>query len=145
MSGIMTDGFPTTIEFSAGVSGITLSTVLAEKDVQPPGFDAGGENDTSTMRNTAWRTKQPKSLKTLTDVNLTCAYAPEVLTEMEDMVGVNQLITITFPDAQTWAFWGWINTFTPNAVAEGAQPECTIGIMVGNQNGSGVETGPVLA
>ena len=42
---IMTDGFSTTIEFTSGVSGIVLSTVLAEKDVQPPGFDAGGEND----------------------------------------------------------------------------------------------------
>ena len=61
------------------------------------------------------------------------------------MVNSNQLITITFPGAETLAFWGWIDEFTPNAHVEGEQPTAELTIQPSNQNSSGVETAPVLA
>jgi len=142
---VQTDGFSTTIAFSAGVSGITVADLMPEKDVQPPGIDGGGPNDTSTMRNTAWRTLQPKSLKSLTPCNLTVAYDPAMYTEMNDMCPVNQEIVITFPDGETLTFWGWVNTFTPGVNVEGEQPTASVEIQPSNQNNAGAEVAPVIA
>ena len=140
---IMNDGHPMTIAFSASDSEIVMSTYLYEKEVTPPGVSAGGENDTSTMRNTTWRTKAPKSLKTLTTGSFQAAYDPAVIDEIIATCGVNQLITITYPDESTVAFWGWIDEFTPGAIVEGEQPIATVNMIPSNQNAAGVETAPL--
>jgi len=132
------DGFPTLIEFAED-----SAVSFWEKEVTPPGMDGGGENDTSTMRNTTWRTKAPKGLVSLTEASLTAAYDPEVYDSVVAMVNVNQLITITFSDGATLAFWGWLNEFTPGAVVEGEQPTADVTIIASNQNADGVETAPV--
>lgn len=139
---IQNDGFSTTIEFSATSSGVTLSTLLKEKELTPPGVSAGGENDTTTMRNEEFRTKQPASLKTLMNSSFVAAFDSAVLDEILAQVGVNQLITITFPDASTWAFWGWMDEFVPNAQIETEQPTANITIIPSNQNNAGVEVPP---
>jgi len=142
---IINDGFSTTIEFSVVSSGVTVALLLKEKDVTPPGVDGGGENDTTTMRNTAFRTKQPKNLKTLTDASFTAAYDVAVYDEIMELINTNQLITITFPDSSTLAFWGWLNTFVPNTVEEGAQPTAECTLVPSNQNDAGAETAPVYS
>lgn len=134
------DGFSTTIAFSGGSSGVTLT--LYEKEVTPPGVSGGGPNDTSTMRNTTWRTKWPKSLISLTESSFTAAYDPAVYDEIVAMVNVNQSIVITFPDASTLTFWGWLDEFTPDRVREGEQPTAEVRIECSNQNASKVETAP---
>lgn len=134
------DGYQTLISFANDTD-----VQLREKEVTPPGIAAGGEIDVTTMQNTTWRTRAPKALKTLTNVSLSVAYDPALYDEIVAMAGSNQLITITFPDAQTLAFWGWIDEFTPNANVEGEQPTADITIIPSNQNDSGVETAPVLA
>lgn len=59
------DGFSTTIEFA------DLPAVkFYEKTVTPPSIIGGGENDTTTMHNVAWRTKAPKKLKSLDNASL---------------------------------------------------------------------------
>ena len=141
---IQTDGFSTTIAFAESASGVLLSTLLKEKEVTPPGVSAGGENDTSTMRNTTYRTKQPKSLKTLMNSSFVAAYDVAAYDELIATIGVNQLITITFPDAETLAFWGWLDEFVPNNNVEGEQPTANVTIIPSNQNSAGVETPPVL-
>ncbi len=73
------DGFSTTIEFPSQTSGLT---VFWEKEVAPPGISGGGANDTTTMRNTAFRTMAPKNLKTLTDSTIVVAYDPDIVTEL---------------------------------------------------------------
>lgn len=133
----MDDGFATLIEFAEN-----SAVKMYEKEVTPPGVIGGGENDTSTMQNTTWRTKSPKSLKTLGESSLVVAYDPAVFDDIVEMVNVNQLITITFPDDSTLAFWGWIDEFTPNACVEGEQPTADVKIIPSNQNGSLVETAP---
>jgi hypothetical protein len=133
------DGFATLISFSAD-----SAVQMWEKEVTPPGVSGGGENDTSTMRNTTWRTKSPKGLISLSESSFTAAYDPAVYDEIVAMANVNQLITITFPNGDTLVFWGWIDEFTPGALVEGEQPTADVTIIPSNQNASGVETAPVL-
>ena len=145
MSSRIDDGHATTIAFSASASGVLLTDMLWEKEVTPPGVSAGGENDTTTMRNTAWRTKAPKSLKTLLPGSFVAAYDPEVIDEIIATVGVNQEIVITFPDDSTWTFWGWLDEFTPNNIVEGEQPTANVTIIPGNQDANGDEIAPAYS
>jgi hypothetical protein len=138
---ILNEGHPTTITFSqAGASG--LSVLMLEKEVTPPSLDGGGPNDTTTMRNDAYRTKQPKVLITLGQASFLVAYDPACYDDLVDILNVNGLITITFSDGSTLGFYGWLDKFTPNRITEGAQPTAECIIECSNQNGSGVETAP---
>lgn len=139
------DGHQTTIEFSAGSTGVVLTTLMEEKTVTPPGVSAGGANPTTTMRNETWRTNAPKALKTLTQSSISVAYDPALYDEIVAQAGVNQSIVITFPDDSTLTFWGWIDEFTPSAAEEGEQPTAEITIIPSNQNASGAETAPLYA
>lgn len=134
----LNDGHSTLITFAAD-----SDVQMWEKEVTPPGVSGGGENDTTTMHNVNYRTKQPKSLKTITESSIVVAYDVAVYNEILAMVNDNQLITVHFPDGSTLSFWGWINEFKPNALVEGEQPTAEITIIPSNQNDSDVETAPV--
>lgn len=138
---IMEDGFSTIITFPAPYATIAFY----EKTVTPPGVSGGGANDVTTMRNTAWRTFAPKKLKTLTDVSAEVAYDPAVYDDIVSMVNLNQLVTVTFPDASTIQFYGWLDEFTPNANEEGSQPTANITIIMSNRDATGGEQAPVYA
>jgi len=132
------DGFSTIITLA------NIPTVkIYEKEVTPPGIQAGGAIETTTMRNTTWRTMSPKSLRTLTPMSVTVAFATEAIPQIQGQVGINQLITVTFPDLSTLAFYGWIDEFTIGAMTEGEQPTATITIQPSNQSSPGVEAAPV--
>jgi len=131
------DGFSTIITLT------NLPTIkLYEKEVTPPGMTAGGAIDTTTMRNTAWRTSAPRQLKSLTQVAATVAYATEAIPQIFTQIGILQLVTVTFPDASTLHFWGWLEEFTPGAHTEGEQPTANLVIQVGNRNADGDEVAP---
>lgn len=131
------DGFSTIITLE------NLPTVkLYEKEVTPPGFTAGGPIDTTTMRNTAYRTMAPRRLKNLTPVNVVAAYATEAIEQIWAQIGVNQLITVTYPDESTIEFYGWLESFTPAAHKEGEQPTATVVIQPGMRNADGAEVAP---
>lgn len=134
---IMPDGFSTIISLADGV-------VLKEKESTPPGLDGGGPIDTTTMRNTAYRTMEPKALITLLESGMTCAYDPAALTSVLAAVNVNQFIDVTFPDGAKWSFWGWLDKFTPNASVEGEQPTAEVVIQPSNVSNLGVETPPAF-
>jgi len=140
MSSRLDDGYQTLISFAADPT-----VLFYEKTVTPPGVDGGGEVDTTTMHNSTWRTRNPKALITLSNASATVSYNPACYPEIVALVNVNNLITVTFPDGDTLAFWGWLNTFTPGECKEGEQPEAEIDIIPSNQNASGVETAPVHA
>lgn len=145
---IMTDGFATTIIFGSVSSGVTLSAILEEKSVTPPGLEAGGEIDVTSMRNTSYRTKAPKTLKNITNTSFTAAYDPDVYDEIKDnILGSNQQIELTFPDSSTISFYGWLNSFTPNENTEGEQPTAECVIIASSRDASGNEQsgGPTLA
>jgi hypothetical protein len=131
------DGYQTLISFAADTT-----VKFWEKTVTPPGVDGGGEIDTTVMANTAYRTRCPKSLITMSNASLTVAYDPATYDEILALVNINTLITITFPDGSKLAFYGWLNSFTPGECQEGEQPTAEIEIIASNHTG-GVETGPL--
>lgn len=133
------DGFPTLVEFSENNA---FGTLLWEKNVTPPGMQGGGANDTSTMRNTRWRTMSPKKLLTLSEMTVEMAYDPAVYDDFVAMMQVNQEITLHWPDGSTVLFWGWVDEFTPNEVSEGEQPTADVTIIPSNQDGDGEEVAP---
>jgi hypothetical protein len=116
-----------------------------EREVTPPGMDGGGPNDTTTMRNTQWRTRQPKELFSLTTMNYVGLYDPEIYSQLLTVINVNQQIRITYPDTHTLTFWGWLDKMTPNAIVEGAPPTINITIEPSNEDDSGVEAAPTYA
>jgi hypothetical protein len=132
------DGYQTLITFSANPT-----VKFWEKTVTPPGVDGGGPTDTTTMRNTTWRTQAPKFLKTLTEGSITVAYDPEALIEAKDMINVNQQITISFPDGSSLTFWGWMNSIEPGEHTEGEQPTADVSLQPSNMDSTGAEVGPV--
>jgi hypothetical protein len=140
MAGRIDDGHATFFTFSEAPT-----VKFWEKSVTPPGMDAGGANDTTTMHNTRYRTMAPKKLVTMSDSTFTAAYDPAVYSEIVSMLGVNQSIVIQFPDLSKVTFWGWLDKFTPNEAVEGAQPEASCTIVCSNQNSSGVETAPAYS
>lgn len=133
------DGYQTLIAFAD-----FPSVSFYEKSITPPGVSGGGPVDTTTMRNAAWRTMNPKQLKSLSAASGTFAWDPEAYDDVVAMINVNQLITITFPDGSSLAFWGYLDEFTPGEHVEGEQPEVECTIQPTNQNASGVETAPVF-
>ena len=138
MAGILNDGRPTRITFA------DFPVVeFCEKEVTPPGVEGGGANDTTTMKNTTFRTMQPKKLKTLAEGGATVAYETVVYDKIIAMININQLITVTFPDLSSIAFFGWLDTFVPGALVEGEQPTAEITIIPSNQDAAGAETPPV--
>jgi len=136
----LTDGHPTTITFDALGSGVTL--LLKETSVTPPGIDGGGPNVTTTMRNTVWRTKQPKALVELTDASCTFQYDPAIYDQILSIVNVNGIILVEFSDGSTLEFYGWLNNFTPGECVEGTMPTATGTIHCSNQDNDGNEIAP---
>lgn len=132
------DGFQTLITFEN-----IPAVKIFEKTVTPPGMQAGGAIDTTTMRNIAWRTNSPKKLKTLTAISATVAYATVAYAELMAQISLLQQITVTFPDGATLSMWGWLDEFTPGQLEEGNQPTATITIQPSNHDASGAEVAPV--
>lgn len=132
------DGFSTIITLA---NAPTIK--LYEKDVTPPGMTAGGAIDTTTMRNVAWRTSAPRQLKSLTQVTATVAYATSAIDTIFAQIGVVQLVTVTFPDGSTLAFYGWLEEFTPATHTEGEQPTAAMTIQTGNRDANGAEVAPL--
>jgi hypothetical protein len=116
---------------------------LYEKEVTPPAFTGGGPIDTTTMRNSAWRTQAPKMLKTLGHISATVAYATEALESVIAQLHVNQLITVTFPDSSSVQFYGWLESFTPAAHREGELPTAEVVVQPSLVNDAKEETAPV--
>lgn len=132
------DGHPTIVTFDEDPD-----IKLWEKGVTPPGVSMGGMNDTTTMRNSVWRTRMFKKLKTLTAMGMRCAFDPAVFPEVVAIAGINQEVTLTWPEGDTLLFWGGVESGTFSEVVEGSQPEMNVNVEPTNQNASLVETGPV--
>jgi len=144
MSEYLQDGHSTTITFAD-----FTSVKFKETSVTPPGISGGGANEFTNMRNVEWRTKAPKKLKSMEDMQATVQYDPEVygsgsgIDGITEMINVNQLITVNFSDGSSVAFWGWLDSFTPDAAEEGSPPTASITIICSNINASQVETPPI--
>lgn len=120
---------------------------LFVKEPTPPGYNMGGPNPQSTMHNVKFRTQRPKKLITVTGAAMTVAFDPKVLDTLitgggTGMLGKNALWHSQYADGSKHNFWGWLESFKPNALQEGQQPTAVCDIEVSNLNDAGVETGP---
>lgn len=117
-----------------------------EKQVQPPGIDGGDPVERTTMHNTSWRTFGPRSLKTLTEAQVTAEYDPDVYSQIVAIVNVETTVTVTFKDGSTVAFYGYLRSFEPQEVEEGEPPMCEIVIQPTNWDpANNEEAGPAVA
>lgn len=135
------NGYKTTIAFSNDPD-----VNFWEKTVQPPGWDGGDAIDTTTMHNDNLRTMAARALATLTESSLTVAYDPVVYNNIYDnLLNNNGSITVHFPDGSTLDFYGYLRTFEPQEMEEGAQPEANITIQPTNLDpANNVEEAPVM-
>ena len=145
MSEKIDDGFSTTVDIFDDPEDVTpLATLrIWEKTVTPPGVQGGGPNDTTTMRNTRWRTRAPKKLLTLSTMSVTAAYDPEVYETILSIIQINKWLVVNFADGSRLGFWGWLDEFTPNEVSEGEQPDADVTFEPSNQDADGEEAEPV--
>lgn len=135
----LTDGHSTTYSFS-----LNPTILFWHKDVTPPGLAGGGPNDITVMENLKWRTRYPKKLITLMQAGILVQYDPAVYDEIVDeMINLNQLITINFSDGSRLDFYGWLDEFKPNACKEGEAPTADVKIEPSNVDLSLVESNPV--
>lgn len=133
---LLVDGFATVIGMTGAAPG---ALTFVEKSVQPPDLDVGGGVDATNMRATRMRTQVPKSLITLGASKLTAYYDPIAYSSILAVMGINQIITIRFPDASTVLFRGWLNKFTPAEHREGEDALADIEFMYSSLTG-GVNT-----
>lgn len=138
---LLRDGFKTLIS----ITGITGT--FEEIEVTPPGLDAGGSIDQTTMRNSRWRTMIGKQLVTLGGFSVKVAYAPQMYNTTLGILGTNRHVVVTFPNGNTLTFYAILDKFTPDANKEGERPEATLEFIPSNLNTANpaVETAPVLA
>jgi hypothetical protein len=136
----LTDGFKTLI----AITGITA--LFEEIEVTPPELDANGVIDQTTMRNGRYRTNLGKKLVTLGTISVVVAYDSNVIPQMQNILGSNRQIVITFPDGATFTFYAVVNKFTPDALKEGERPQATLELIPSNLSTAATpaEIGPVL-
>ncbi len=134
----LVDGFRTWLTFS-----IQPNLAVFEKTVTPWGMDRGEKIDQTTMHTVAYRTAWPKSLSEVTDIQATCAYSVRALRTLDIMIGINQSITITYPDFRQSSIWGFLRSFITAEHKEGEQPEINLVICATNIDGIALlESGP---
>lgn len=132
------DGFSTTIELE-----LAPTVKLYEKEITPPNITGGGGIETTTMRNTAWKTKAPKKLKMMGQVHTVCAYATDCIPVLFAQIQVNQRLTITFADGSSLRIWGWLDEFTPGAFKPDEQPTATVIFVPSMRDDNGAEVAPL--
>jgi len=115
------------------------------KNIQPIGVDGGEAIDVTCLSNVAWVTKQPQKLKEVPDISFSCQYHPESWNTVNTEINDNKLITITFNNAATLVFWGFLKSYEPQQAGKGEEWLANGTIVVTNMNDTGVEVDPVYS
>lgn len=142
-------GTPTGIKLRDGFSSkITLSgnTTINfwEKSVTPPGMDGGPPVEQTTMFNETRVTKAPQVLYDMTDGAAKVAYDPAVYTQIISIINQPITITQTWRDGTTLADYGYLQSFKPDPLERGKQPEASVVIVYTGQDTSGTEWAPTI-
>lgn len=134
------DGYQSTITFAANS---TIS--FWEKEITPPGLDGGEKVPQTTLLNNTFRTFASRGLYELSDVTVKAAYDPIIYSNVASIINVEGSISVKWKDGSTLDFFGYLQKFMPDALADGTQPEASITIVCTNWDPVGkVEAGPVL-
>jgi hypothetical protein len=97
-----------------------------EKTVQPPSWDNGDPIDITTMWNTQVMTKHPNCLYEIGDAVVKAAYDPMLVSNIKGVIGVNSTVTITWPNGDTLAYFGYLRKAEFDALERGTLPEATL-------------------
>lgn len=114
-----------------------------EVEVTPVGLDGGPSIDQTTMFNTTFMTKAEGDLVDVTDLQGTCAYDPAVLSQIIAVINRPAVITERYKDGSTYAYHGYLQSFTRQSHVRGQQPRATFTIVATNWDGT-AEQAPVL-
>lgn len=116
-----------------------------ETEVTPPGLEGPELIDISTMHNILYVTMAPGALITLTESSGVAGYDPAVLTQILAIINDNVAWTLHHPDGSTWAFWGVLRQFTPQAHQRNVFPTVNFTITPTNYDPTNrVEAGPAV-
>lgn len=132
------DGFSSKIAFSRDPD-----LDVWERTVKPSGTDGGEPIDVTTMHNTTWRTKRPRSLKDKSNITVEAGVDPSAFDQLDELVNEEGSITQIFPDGGTESVWGFLKSWEPSNFTEGEMPTVTLEIVVTNWDPvNRVEAGP---
>ncbi len=136
----MQNGYQTLIAFQN-----VPNLLIWERSVKPPGLSIGEKIGTSTMLNESYRTFAAPGLKEVTDGTSEVLFDPEVWSDIEDQIGVNQSITWHYPTGFTWSEWGYLQEMEPGDFTDGEAPTATLTFVATNWDPENcVEAGPVF-
>lgn len=129
--------FPTFITFS-----LDDDIALWEVSTGLPGPEGGEPIDTTTHRNIAFRSKDPRKLQEIMAAPVEVAYDPEALLSIIAMINKNQQITWTFSTGGTWTIWAYLRSFKPNPMTiDDKMPTASCEIVPTMHDNSGAEAG----
>ncbi len=123
------DGYKTLITFA-----VAPAAAYWEKSVTPPGLDGGDPIDTTTQQNVRFRTKHPRRLIDLTPTKMSALYDPVLYSTFLAIINVKTTITITFPDHSTLAAYGYLKSFVPSGLEDGAVPMAEADVVFTNED-----------
>ena len=131
--------------YGARITLETSSLTFLEKSVTPPGMDGGDPIDTTNNSKTTYREQYPRTLVQVTGGSATVEYDPSTYASILGAVNVLQYITIEYLEGDQIQFYGWLRSFTPSDLAEGAQPTAEIVIESAGVDNEGAEEGIVYS
>ena len=137
---ILENGFKTLVTFASH-----SAIELWEVSVKPVGMDGGSKIDLTNMHNNTVRTYAPRRLKEITDGSMKCHYDPKVLpTLMNSLINKKTVITETYMDGSTYAYWGYLQKFERDEhTIDGDAPQGTATFVATNRDDTGAEQVPV--
>lgn len=136
------DGLSTTIAFARAPT-----VQFWEKTVKPPGLDAGGGIDFTSMFNARYRTMRGKRLLTVSPPSGKAFYDPDCWPALLTIMGRQGegSVTIHHPDNSTTDIYGYLDKATPGENKEGEAPELDYELVVTNWDPvNNIEQGPVF-
>ncbi len=98
------------------------ATLIVMSLTTPNPVQGGGPIESTHMRRTVWRMKDPKTLKTLGNLTGTVMYATDAYPDIIAVINEPQAIQLQWPDGALLDFFGWLDDFTPSGHSEGNLP-----------------------
>jgi len=135
------DGYQSLITFATDPN-----VALWETEIGTPFGDEGGDPiDTTTQHNATRRSKAPRGLIDTENGTMTCAYTSTSRAQCRALINVRTTITIKYADATTSADFGYMKSFKPTGLTDGAMPLADVEFVFTGTDGSDNEEEPVVA
>ncbi len=116
----------------------TTDFMLRKVEITPAEEEVPGSDDT-TLENTEVETQRPKTLKKVGSIAFKAVLDPAI--KAAAPFGINQKITIEYPDGDADEYYGFLSKCTPAGIKGGDRGMVDCLILVSNLNGD-VETKP---